>query len=174
MEKLPKCDRALTLTVHVLEPIAMLHSNNALLLAVPSQMTVFNQSECIISVQQILDTQNFVNQFDSWTTKREKENKRIECLSPSNLFSLYMTQERQLKISTIISIHHPVYKYYLPNVVPNRQMAIPRVQSSSRCYKTFFWRKSRRSRFPPKLKQQEWAILKVIHSFEVQFCLKQH
>ena len=39
--------------------------------------------------------------------------------------------------------------------------------SCSWCYKTFFWRKSRKSRFPPKLKQQELSILKIINSFVV-------
>ena len=36
----------------------------------------------------------------------------------------------------------------------------------------FFWRNSGKSRFPPKLKQQEQAILKAINSFGVQICIK--
>ena len=35
-----------------------------------------------------------------------------------------------------------------------------------------FGRKSGKSGFPPKLKQQEYAILKVINSFKVYFCIK--
>ena len=35
-----------------------------------------------------------------------------------------------------------------------------------------FWRNSGKSRFPPKLKQQEQAILKAINSFRVYICLK--
>ena len=35
-----------------------------------------------------------------------------------------------------------------------------------------FWMKSRKSRFLPKLKQQEYAILKAINSLRVSFSLK--
>ena len=42
---------------------------------------------------------------------------------------------------------------------------------SSWCYK-IFWRKSRKSTFPPLLKQQELAILEQINSVLIQFSLK--
>ena len=38
--------------------------------------------------------------------------------------------------------------------------------------KNFLWKKSRKSRFLPKLKLQEQVISKATNSFRVQFCLK--
>ena len=43
-----------------------------------------------------------------------------------------------------------------------RQLTLPVVDA-----KKLFWRKSRKSRFPPKLKQQEQVILKAINSVGV-------
>ena len=46
-------------------------------------------------------------------------------------------------------------------VTLSKQNQLWELWSSSECYKTFF----RKSRLPPELKQQEWAILNAIQSF---------
>ena len=67
-----------------------------------------------------------------------------------------------------IDIDHRVTKQHYTTLLPLNGIKGGR-KTSSQCYKTFFWRKSRKSRFPLKAKQQEYAILKAINSFRVLF-----
>ena len=55
---------------------------------------------------------------------------------------------------SIIHHYHREYRFHCYSI-SSQEDCLGKVDPSSRCYKTFFGGKSRKSRFPPKLKQQD-------------------